>query len=207
MQMGHKKSRIDAKNVEWRFSDQKELCSETKIILALKNRQPLEIQDICTSTKINKSTFYRHYRVLEHNDLIKRINGKFALWNYNEPQKTWERVQKRMLEAGGLLIDLEVEKLELGDRDPITGLFKKIFDKKVSVQGVLITKAAKELSEAAKVTIPDEYNAVLITTGSVDLGDRFKWQEFICTVWNADRIFEGNTLSYKILYLKNALNS
>jgi DNA-binding MarR family transcriptional regulator len=121
MQMDHKKSRITAKNVEWKVSDKKELCSETKIILVLRNKQPLGLQDICRRAKIDRSTFYRLCRVLKHHGLIKKINGKFALWYYTESTKLWERVQKRMREAGGLLIDLEVEKLRLGDRDPITG--------------------------------------------------------------------------------------
>ena len=204
--MVQKKNCNNAKNTEWKVSDQKELGSEAKIIAVLRKNQPLEPINICKAAKIDLSTFYRHYRVLEHHTLVKKIGDKYALWYYNETPNLWERVQARMLAVGGRPIKLEVEKLRLGEQDPITGWFKQIYDKKIVVEGVVISRAARELLEAAKITIEDEYNLALITNGPVDLGDRFVWQDCVCKVWNSAKIYEGNDLSYNILYLKTALN-
>ncbi len=135
--------------------------------------------------------------------MIKKINdSEYALYEYNKTPTYWEKVQERMLAAGGKMITLEVEKLRLGKRDPITGWCEKIFDRKITVEGVVIPKAATELIEAAKIKIDGDFNAALITRDPVDLGDRFKWQEYTCIVWNSAKIPEGNELSYNILYLK-----
>jgi hypothetical protein len=206
MQVVQKKNCKNAKNEDWKLSDHKKLGSEAKIIAALKANQPLEPKNVCKAAGISLSTFYRNYRVLERNKLVKKIGNKYALWEYEETPSYWELVQGRMLAAGGRPIKLEVEKLRLGEQDPITGWYRKIFDKKIVVEGVVIPKAAKELMEAAKINIEDEYSAALITKGPVDLGDRFTWQEYICIVWNKETIYEGNDISYNILYLKTAWN-
>src|SRR4030042_521649 len=202
MQVVQKKNCKNEKNEEWKLSDQKKLGSEAKIIAALKNKQPLEPENICKAAGIDLSTFYRHFRVLERSKLVKRIDNKYALWDYEEVPNYWDVVQGRMLAAGGRPIKLEVEKLRLGERDPITGWRRKIYDKKIVVDGVVIPRAATELIEAAKISIKEEYDAALITKGPVDSGDRFNWQEFICEVRDKEKIYEGNDLSYNILYFK-----
>jgi len=206
MQVDQKKNCKNAKNEEWKLSDQKKLGSEAKIIAVLKHNQPLEPENICKAAGIALSTFYRHFRVLERSKLVKKIDNKYALWDYEEVPNYWDVVQGRMLAAGGRPIKLEVEKLRLGDRDPITGWRKKIYDNKIVVDGVVIPRAATELIEAAKISIKEEYTAALITKGPIDLGDRFNWQEYVCEVWNKEKIYEGNDLSYNILYLRTFWN-
>src|SRR3990170_1979680 len=135
LQMNIKKSCKTANERGWKLSDQKTLSADARIIAALKEKPPQEVETICESAKINKSTFYRHYHLLESSGLIKKVNGKYALWNYAESLSLWDRKQQELQKAGGYLINLVVEKLELGERDPKTGWCKKIYDKKISVQG------------------------------------------------------------------------
>ena len=205
--MVHKKIRNYAKNTGLKNYHQKTLDSEAKIILVLKNQQPLEVQQICERAKISLSTFYRHYNIMELNGLVKKIDNEYALWYYNETPNLWERVQARMLAAGGRPIKLEVEKLRLGEQDPITGWFKLIYDEKIMIEGVIIPKAAPELIEAAKINMAldyGEFSLILITKDDPGLGARFIWQEYECKVWNQAKIYEGNDLSYNIFFLRTA---
>ena len=202
--MSRRNSRKTENNTDWKTSDQKKLGSEAMIISVLKDKEPLSARAISKLARINLSTFYRHFKVLEKSRILKRVGDKFALWNYVE--NPWDRVKDRVFAVGGRLVSVEVEKLRLGKRDPVTGWCETIYDKKIVAEGAVINKGEKELLEAAKVVIPDNYNLAFLTNSAVDLGDRFVWQEFMCKVWNEDKIYQGNTLSYRVTYLVTSLN-
>ncbi len=63
--MVQKKNCGDAKSTGWKSSDKKDLGAEVRIIAALKSKQPLTAEEMCNLAKINLSTFYRNFRVLE----------------------------------------------------------------------------------------------------------------------------------------------
>ena len=109
--------------------------------------------------------------------VIKETTNGYSLYNFIEQNDLWDRIRQSCLNAGGPLINFKVQKLELGNRDPITGWCEKKYDKVVSIQGIIIRKGAKELKAAASVFISDDYSAFLLTQGSVDEADLLMWQE------------------------------
>jgi len=200
--MDHRNSRKAANNRGWKVSDQKELSADTRIINALRGKAPQGMTSICEKANINKSTFYRYRHLLVGNGLMKEIDGKYALWDYEESPSLWSRKQQELQKAGGYLIKLKVEKLRLGSRDPKTGWCEKIFDTTILVQGVMILKGAIELEALARINFSGENVAALLTQDDVEEDDRLKWQDIGYVVTKVVKIIEGYNPSYRIAYLK-----
>jgi hypothetical protein len=100
------------------------------------------------------------------------------------------------------LIDLSIEKLELGDKpDPITGWHEKIYDKILPVQGVIILKGAKELEAAASMRVPNEYLGFLLTQGAVEECDRFRWRGEMYVIQEVEDVIDGYDFGYRIAKL------
>ena len=193
MQMKVKNSCRNAKNRGWRISDKKELSADAKIILVLKNNQPLKAKAIWERAKINSSTFYRLCQVLITKGLIQRIGDEYALWNYVQSPNMWNRLQERLEKAGGHLIELKVNKLRLGDQHPVTGWYEKIYDEVVIIQGFLIPKGVVELEAAANLHVPNELSAGLVTRGNIDDGDTFDCQSRHYEICDCERVSDGFT--------------
>lgn len=200
--MTNKKSCGSANERGWKQSDQKKLGADALIIASLKDKQPQTIESICKSAGIDKSTFYRHSHILESSGLVKKVNGKYALWYYNTSPSLWDRLVAGLQKHRAPLISLEIEKLRLGDQDSITGWYEPIFDRKITVQGIIILKSANELKAASGVRFPEDSDAVLLTQGAVDLGDRFKWGKQGYVVKNFENVHDGYALSYRVFHLK-----
>ncbi len=183
----------NAKNRGTKSSDISKLGAQAEIILALKNSQPLKPKEICERTTVSSSAFYRNCHVLETKGLLQRIGDKFALWTYVNVPNMWERLVNRMIEAGGHLIELKVNKLRLGEQDSITGWYEKIYDKTIVIEGFLVSKGVKELEEAASFWVPNTFDAGLVTQGDVRDGDRFECQGIKYEIRDCCQVFDGIT--------------
>jgi hypothetical protein len=64
-------------------SRKSQLSSDAKIIIALIKNQPLTKEKICVETKISDRTFYRIISLLERMKIIRRIDHKYALWDFS----------------------------------------------------------------------------------------------------------------------------
>jgi hypothetical protein len=190
------------KDTGYRQSDRRKLCVEAKIIVALMKEQPQSVEKLCRNAKVNKSSFYRVRRLLTNEGILKEIDTKYVLWNFVELQSLWDRLQQKLLVAGGPLIDLKIEKLELSDeRDPITGWYKAIYDKLLPVQGIIILKGAKELEAASSLHVPKEYLGFLLTQGNVEEGDRFSWRGKRYVIQEVEEVIDGYEVGYRIAKL------
>jgi hypothetical protein len=187
--------------LHYKSSDTKKLGADAKIIVALIKQQPQKRLSLCESAGINESTFSRYKRLLKNEGIIKETSEGFSLWYFKESPSLWDRMQKKLGEAGGRLIDLEVEKREVGKPDPKTGRLKETFVRVISIQGVMIFRGAKDLQTAASIDIPDRYYAFLFTQGSVDCKDRIRWQDKYYEVETVEEVFDGHDLSYRIAKL------
>jgi len=119
----------------------------------------------------------------------------------------WDRLQQRLLAVGAPLIDLKIEKLELGDeRDPITGWYETIYDKLLPVQGIIILKGAKELEAAASLHVPKEYLGFLLTQGNIEDGDRFLWRGKRYVIQEVEEVINGYEVGYRIAKLVHRYN-
>ena len=199
--LNKKKDCTPANFLPYKSGDIKKLGGGMKILIALINGQPLKRVDLCEKAGVDPSTFSRYKRLLLNNRVIKETAYGYSLNNFIEQNTLWNRIRQSCLNVGGPLINFKVQKLELGDQDPITGWFEKNYDNVVSIQGIIIPKGAKELKAAASVYISDGYSAFLLTQGSVDEADRLIWQEKKYEVKDIEEIFDGNTLSYRIIKL------
>lgn len=186
----------------FKSSDAKKLSADAKIIIALMKRQPQKRLDLCKSAGIHPTTFSRVRRLLLNKGIIKETVNGYCLWNYIKPSSLWNRLQMKLQSVGGLLIDLKIEKLELGDkRDPITGWYETKYDKLLPVQGVIILKGAKELEAVASLHVPKEHLGFLLTQGNVEEGDRFSWQDKRYVIQEVEEVIDGYKLGYRIAKL------
>jgi hypothetical protein len=60
----------------------KELSSDAKIIVALLRKQPKTKEEICKETETKDKVFYRNVSLLEKMHIIKSIDHKYALWDF-----------------------------------------------------------------------------------------------------------------------------
>jgi len=65
----------------------RQLSSDAKIITILMEKQPLTKRELCEETKISKSAFYRNFRLLEEQHIIKDVDGLYSLWNFKSLEK------------------------------------------------------------------------------------------------------------------------
>lgn len=67
-----------------------QLSSDAKIIIALLKKQPQTKEEICENTGISDRTFYRITSLLERQQITKRVDRMYALWNFDFLEKTIE---------------------------------------------------------------------------------------------------------------------
>lgn len=186
----------------FKSSDIKKLSADARILIALIKQQPQKRLNLCKSAGIHPTTFSRLKRVLTNEGIIKESANGYSLWSYNELLSLWDRLRQKLFVAGGPLIDLKIEKLELSDkRDPITGWYEVIYDKLLPVQGVMILKGAKELEMAASLHVSNEYLGFLLTQGAVEEGDRFLWHGKRYVIQEVEEVIDGYEVSYRIAKL------
>ena len=73
------------------------LSSDAIIIIALIKKQPQTKEEICQKALVGIKTFYRIASFLEEKDIIKRIDGLYALWNFDFLEKTIEDALSKLL--------------------------------------------------------------------------------------------------------------
>lgn len=66
------------------------LSSDARIIIALIKKQPQTKEDICQKALVGIKTFYRIASFLEEKDIIKRLDGMYALWYFDPLEKRIE---------------------------------------------------------------------------------------------------------------------
>lgn len=185
---------------DYKLSDKRELSADAKIIIALSNEQPLKREPLCKKAGVDESTFSRIRRVLLNNKVIKKTDSGYCLYNFIERPTLWDKIKQKCLDAGGSLTDLTVNKLVLGEQDPITGWFKKNYEI-VSIKGIIIHRGAIELKAAASVIIPDDYSMFLLTKAYFQEGDRLSWKHREYKIKTFEEIYDGNNFSYRIFKL------
>ena len=78
-------------------SRKRQLSSDAKIIATLSKKQPQTKEEICEKTKISDRTFYRIISLLEEQQIIKRVDRMYALWNFDFLEKTIEDALSKLL--------------------------------------------------------------------------------------------------------------
>lgn len=99
----------------------------------------------------------------------------------------WDSLLSDFSKAGANLIEVEVEKHQLGTKSVI--------------QGVMVLRGAKRLQEVIKMYVPDEYDAFFFTEASLDKYDRLTWQGTNFIVRDIEDIYDVYSLSYRIAKL------
>jgi hypothetical protein len=75
---------------EYSSNRKNKLSSDARIIIALIKKQPQTKEDICQKELVHIKTFYRIASFLEKKDIIKRVDGMYALWYFNPLEKRIE---------------------------------------------------------------------------------------------------------------------
>lgn len=191
----------DANIQHFKSSDVKKIGADARILIALINNQPLTRIKLCKEANINESTFYRHKRVLENLGIIKETKNGYSLWNFVERPTLWQRTVTNLKDVSGDVVVLRFYRLNLvGPRDPISGWYKKRYDRYV-IPGIFIHKGAIELERVAGVSFTGENYAAVLTQALVDPGDVIWFGDFYETT-KVKRIYEGVNLSYRIVWLR-----
>jgi hypothetical protein len=112
---------------------------------------------------------------------------------------------EEMKNVGGHLIKFEIEKLTLGNPDPITGCYEEIYDETISTEGFIVLRGATKLEDVLHLRIPIEYAAFLVVPFFIREGDRFNWKNWTYKVKEVEPFFEGETLSYMLAKLTTYL--
>jgi len=69
------------------ISQRRRLSSDARIIIALLNKQPQKLDELCKNAGVHQSTFYRICPLLEARGIIKKTMEGYALWTYKELEK------------------------------------------------------------------------------------------------------------------------
>ena len=158
-----------------------------------------------------ETTIEARARILDQNDASKNEYVILKSWTYdaekkewfhepkaftedlsssNERMSSWESLKKALAEIGGYLTDIEVEKRRSDET------FEKI-----PVQGIMMLAGAKTMQAAAKIYVPDEYEAFLLTQASVNEAYTLTWQGINYMVRKVDEIYDAYVVSYRIAKL------
>jgi hypothetical protein len=153
---------------------------------------------------VSRSKFYRFARKLEKANKLERKNG---IWYFKGRQNNfqkgnmWDSLKEDLAGVGGYLTKIEFERLRLGDKqDPITGWYETFFEKE-TIKGIMILKGAMTMQTAAKLFVPYEYAAFLLTQDLISEGDRLIWQTRHYKVEKVEEIYDGYYLSYRVAKL------
>ena len=78
-----------------------QLSSDARIIVALIKNQPLTKKEICDQTKISIQTFYRNISILNKKQIIKCVDQKYALRNFEPLETKIESAFSKLMNADG----------------------------------------------------------------------------------------------------------
>ena len=135
------------------------------------------------------------------------INGT----NFLKPKlmtSKWNILKKRLEKEGGYLLDLEHQKLKLGDRDPETGWPKENYDQVIPIQGIIVLQGAEDLADALQISIPEKYSACLFTPSIINQvireDDQIYWPDKLklYKIKKVKTIFDGYESTYIMAMLK-----
>jgi len=70
------------------ISHRRKLSSDAKLIVALLNKQPQKMDELCERAGMHFTTFYRVCPLLESQGIIKETKDGYALWTYSEIEET-----------------------------------------------------------------------------------------------------------------------
>jgi hypothetical protein len=110
--------------------------------------------------------------------------------NLAELTNSWDSLKNTLARIGGYLTEIEVEKRRSDETYC-----------KITVKGIMMLKGAKTMQAAAKMCIPDEYEAFLFTESSLDKNDKLTWQGNTFRVKDIEDIYDVYSLSYRIAKL------
>jgi hypothetical protein len=127
---------------------------------------------------------YTHRRTL--NDWFYEPTN-FVENEYLSTPENWDFLLSNFSKAGANLIEVKVEKHQLGTKSVI--------------QGVLVLRGAKKLQDAIKMYVLDEYDAFLFTEASLDKYDVLTWQGTNFIVREIEDIYDVYSLGYRIAKL------
>ena len=180
----------------------KNMDIETIIETCLAQSQPIRPKDLFfklqqRNVKISRSQFYRYAKRLSDAGKLKRLKG---IWYHLELTNSWYSLKKDFDNVGAILTEIKVGKHRLGDQHPITGNYEQIYDK-ATIQGIMMLKGAKTMQAAAKIYVPDEYEAFLLTQASVNEANTLTWQGINYKVKKVEEIYDAYVVSYKIAKL------
>ena len=77
------------------------LSSDARIILSLIKNQPLTKKQICDETKISTQTFYRNISILNKKQIIKCVDQKYSLRNFEPLETKIESAFTKLMNADG----------------------------------------------------------------------------------------------------------
>jgi hypothetical protein len=83
-------------------SKKRKLSADASIILALLRRQPQNREELCRSAKVSKSNFYRVHSFLEKHKIVKKTEGGYVLFFYNQLEKSIENALVRLIEGSSV---------------------------------------------------------------------------------------------------------
>ena len=69
------------------ISQRRKLSSDARLIVALLNKQPQKINELCKRAGVHLSTFYRVRPLLEGKGIIRETAEGYVLWTYSEIEK------------------------------------------------------------------------------------------------------------------------
>jgi hypothetical protein len=82
------------------ISYRRKLSSDARLIVALLKKQPQEMDELCKRAGVHPSTFYRFRSLLEKKGILKKTEGGYALWTYDEKEKLIADVVDRWKRLG-----------------------------------------------------------------------------------------------------------
>lgn len=199
------------RNTAYKQSDKRKLAVETKIIFALMKEQPQSVKSLCRNARVHMSSFYRVRRLLINEGILKKINGKYVLWNFVELQSLWDRLQTDIKGAKGELVKMNLYRASYIRRDKKTGWRMFRYDASDQIEGFLILKNAVRLVSTVRsygVYFSDEYDGVFLTKNLLGWKDRLMLDERLFEVRDVEEVLEGsNSIGFYIGKLAKIIKS
>ena len=193
-----KKGCKDANFEPYKMSDAKDFGADAKIIITLLRKQPQKRLELCKNARINPTTFSRYKRRFINRDILKEGDKGFSLWFFKEVASLWDSLVEKMKNAGGHLIDIQIERFSLGNRDLKTGWPEIIYDQVISTKGFIVFRGATKLENVLKLHIPRKHFVSFVVPVSTEKGERITYMNKIYNVEDREQFFDGETLSYTL---------
>lgn len=154
------------------------------------NKRPLDnIKELQKPEKINKGDWFYEPK-------------SFTEETTNPPKivSSWDSLINDFADIGANLTEIKIGKHLPRDPQPKTARFEQVYDGEI-VQGIMMLKGAKTMQTAAKMSVPDEYEAFLFTQASVKEEDVLTWQGINYLVKKVEPIYDIYVVSYRIAKL------